>query len=221
MGVKDCSMSLFPKPCPREDFKCKRCLARQKNTGQAFEVDVGGVVLSPGIPPSFPAFVTKLYWDQVMFLVPEQEDVVATEIECEWGIWVLLDRGGSEVTLIFKRNRTVGFPTNGETLTQLGVSLYYYNQWRLVLDYSFAAKGTGILGVPGYINGYSVGAKALYTSGDNACFYPDPHLFTLQSQSSSFDINDEGGEDPEVFVPEFTFPETVPYRTVANDGFNA
>lgn len=215
----NCSMSLLKRQCPREDFKCKRCLTRQKNSGQVFQVDVDAVT-NTGFFPSIPTFITKLYWDHgSSSLIPEQEDVPVSDVECRYGIWAKLDEDDN--SLDFLQLRTGGLGIGSERLTQLGVFLYYFTQWRLILRYDLVVKGTGILGEPGYIHGYDTLAVAFYTSGENDCFFNDPHGFIYQSQTSSLTFEDEGGTDPSVTLPTFTFPSSVSFQTVANDGFNA
>lgn len=179
-------------------------------------------VTNDGAMPNMPAFITKLYWDHgSSSLIPEQDGVPVSDVECRWGIWVRLieDNGGN--TLQFNQNQVDTFDPEDKRDTQLGVYLYYYEQWRLILDYRLFVFGTGVLGQPGYINGYRVTATAFYTSGENSCFFNALHNFTLHSQTSSLSFEDEGGTDPSVTLPTFTFPSTVSYQTVLNEGFNA
>lgn len=182
-----------------------------KNTGQAFFVDVGAITSDLF---NIPAFTSKLYWDfegfsDLTFL----EDI--SVVECQHGIWLKLSEDESSVS--FSKE---GF-TIADFGSKVGVYLYFLEQWRLVLDFYTYVGSVGLPGDPVFVNGYLERSIAIYTSGQNICFYVDPVNFNYQETIIQTEIFDIGGDDPASTRVDAVFPSTAPFQTVLNAGFNA
>ncbi len=204
MGQKNCALSLIKKPCPRGVFDCRRCLTKMKNAGKAWKVwlDTPSVLGGRG---QIPAFETKLYWDMDDFVafMSLPEDVTYADIKCVSGIWGRIWM--EDIPQVLTLYPNVPNQLN-EGHIQIRVALYFDQKWWLWLRLDNVVFGNAPLG--GNDPDVFFSAEAHYSTDEDNCSINDQAVFTKFKTNTTDNATTS------------SFPETVTFQHVDNDGFN-
>lgn len=209
--------SLIQKSCPRGVFDCHRCLAKMKNAGIVWEIDVPQIDFT--YFTAVDAFIQKLYFYDGGFLAffTPPENVIVADIKCVSGTIGRQILSDIPLTTTFYR---VPGNTLQAGVAQITAGLYFETVWRLWLRYDQVFDGFGMNpGGSTFLGNGFMTVEAHYDSEQSNCFLWDPVAFNLVSTdgvSTSYTLD----LVENVFVPSYVFPEVVTFRHVYMGNFD-